>query len=255
MESIKDPEANKIVAELLQNIKVVLAEKLVGVYVYGSLATGDFYPKTSDIDMLAAISVDLKEEEFKNLKKMHEEFILKYQDWNNRIEVHYLSTKALKTFKSTTSKVASIRPGDPFQMIEVGDHWLMNWYMVREKGITLYGPSPKTIIEPISKEEFIDSVKQHTKSWNEWVKPMKNRKAQAYSILTLCRALYAVENGEQPSKKHAALWAEKQLPEWATLIKNAITWRESEVDVENDEENYNKTVEFVNVVRNRVLSA
>jgi hypothetical protein len=38
----------------------------------------------------------------------------------------------------------------------------------------------------------------------------------------MCRALYTLRYGVQVSKKQAALWAEKEFPEWATLIEHAL---------------------------------
>jgi predicted nucleotidyltransferase/L-rhamnose mutarotase len=247
------PEVTQLLQELLQHIKAVLGQKLVGLYVYGSLATGDFDRKVSDIDLLAAVSSDIEPDEFDALKTMHEDFAAKHPAWNDRIEVQYISTTALKTFKSKINKATVISPGEPFHTIDVGDHWLMNWYVVREKGIPLFGPPPTTLIAPVSKAEFIGSVRKHTQSWNEWVKVLRSRKAQAYSILTMCRALYAVKEGEQPSKEQAAHWVADEFPEWSEVVTNAMAWRQSDEDVENDEVNYPKAEAFVNFARDRIL--
>ena len=107
----------------------------------------------------------------------------------------------------------------------------MNWYLTREKSKTLFGPSPITLIEPISKEEFIQSVKDNARSWGKWVEGMKNRYAQSYAILSMCRALFSYKKGDQASKKEAAEWAQRELPEWSTLIQNAIDWKEAGIHV------------------------
>jgi len=247
------PDINELLDELLSKIKGIFGEKLVGLSLYGSLVWGDFDHDASDIDLLAVLTDDVSEKEFDNLKKMHDQFAIKHPDWKNRIEVSYLSTLALKTFKTKTSKATSISPGEPLNIKDIGKHWLMNWYIVREKGIALYGPDPKAIITPISKEEFMQSVRDHTASWNEWVKDMRNRKAQTYAILTMCRAYYAFKKGEQPSKIQAALWAKEQLPQWSELIDKALAWRKKGKDYAKDEENYPKTVEFVDFIRSKIL--
>ena len=222
---------------------------------YGSLVTGDFDQNVSDIDLLAILESSLNDQEFEQLQKMHQDFASEHKEWDNRIEVQYMPKLALKTFKTQENEIAVISPGEPFHKKIIGKHWLMNWYMVREKGITLFGPDPKTIIEPISKEEFIESVKDHAKSWGEWVKDMKSKGAQSYSILTLCRALYAVRNGEQVSKKQAALWTIKQLPEWSNLINNAILWREEAKNKQIESEaTHAETERFVNFVRDLIIN-
>jgi hypothetical protein len=120
---------------------------------------------------------------------------------------------------------------------------------VREKGIPLFGPSPKPIIEPISKDEFIRSVKANAKAWRVWINDMRTRKSQAYAILTMCRALYTYKNGEQVSKQQAAVWAEQEFPEWSKLIQNALLWREAWRDENVDHDaTFPETLRFVHLV-------
>ena len=254
MQATSHPEINQLLDSLLSQIQAILGKKLVGVYLYGSLVTGDFDTEISDIDVLAALSSEIDEKEFTQLQKMHTDFANHHKEWENRIEVRYLSLLALKTFKVQSSPIASIDPGEPFHIREVGKHWLMNWYVVREKGVTLFGPSPKSIIEPISKEEFIESVKDHTKSWGEWINDMHTRPAQAYAILTLCRALYSYTYGEQVSKKKAAEWAQTELPEWSSLIQNALIWRDDKREEQVDHNaTYPLTARFVHFIIDRIV--
>jgi len=92
----------------------------------------------------------------------------------------------------------------------------------------------------------MQAVQEHAKAWGEWIYDMHNRKSQAYAILTMCRALYAYKNDEQISKKQAALWAEKELPEWSKLIQNALLWREDWRNEQVDhEETFPETLRFV----------
>ena len=146
-------------------------------------------------------------------------------------------------------------PGEPFHFKEAGADWLINWYMVRENGRALLGPDPKTLIEPISKEEFIHAVQIQTKDWSEWVYHMHTRKSQAYAILTMCRALYASTHGEQVSKRQAAVWAEQELPEWSQVIKQALVWREAWRDEAVDHDaTFPETQRFVQFIVDKVAS-
>jgi hypothetical protein len=63
---------------------------------------------------------------------------------------------------------------------------------------------------------------------------MPQRKSQAYTILTMCRALYACANGRQVSKRQAAEWAADRYPAWAPLIQNALIWRSAEEEAQVD---------------------
>ena|SRR5947209_9438239 len=246
---------NELLESLLAQMQKILGKKLIGLYLYGSLVWGDFDYDTSDIDLLAALSSDLDEKEFEALQKMHADFADNHKDWDNRIEVQYFSLYGLKTFKSQATPMANISPGEPFHRIEAGKEWLMNWYFVQENGVTLYGPNPKTIIEPITKEEFLQAVEEHAKAWREYVKrTMPSRPSQAYAILTMCRALYTYKNGEQVSKRQAALWAEKELPEWSSLIQNALVWRDAWRNEHVDHyATYPETLRFVNFVIDQIV--
>jgi predicted nucleotidyltransferase len=246
----KNPAAhadiNELLEVLLSSMQKILGEKLVGLYLYGSLVIGDFDPTISDIDLVAALASDLDDHEFEVLQKMHDEFTHQHKEWDGRIEVCYVSLAVLQTVKTRTSLVANISPGEPFHMRETSFEWLVSWYLVRETSITLFGPAPKTIIEPISKDEFLGSIRAHVKAWDEWTYDMHHRNSQAYAILTMCRAMYTLRYGEQVSKKQAAQWAEKEFPEWASLIEQALMWREAWRDENVDHEaTFQDTLGFV----------
>ncbi|HUX86436.1 MAG TPA: aminoglycoside adenylyltransferase domain-containing protein, partial [Chloroflexota bacterium] len=81
------------------------------------------------------------------------------------------------------------------------------------------------------------------------------RNAQVYATLTMCRALYTVRNGDFVSKRQAALWAAREMPEWRSLIENALrAWRE---DWYNDQMDHQATLpdtrRFVNAVIDRIV--
>ncbi len=249
------PHVNSLVSDVFLRIRKVLGNKLVGLYLGGSLVLGDFDQQISDIDLVGALSSNVTDTEFHQLQQMHADFVAEHKEWRDRIEVCYVSTDALKTVKSRTSQIVNISPGEPMHRMESTKDWIMNWYLTREKSIILFGPPPKTIIEPISKEEYIQSVKDYVKSWEEWVKDMRDRYGQAaYVVLTVCRALYAYKNGDQVSKIQAARWAQRELPEWSDLIGRAIVWRETKNEEQVDDTTYFTMVRFVNSVRDQILS-
>ncbi len=242
-------DVNAMLDLLLAGIQKILGNKLVGFYLYGSLVTGDFDLESSGIDLLAATSSDLDETEFDALQKMHHDLAHKYQDWDDRIEVAYLSVAALRTYRSHASRIAIISPSEPFHIKDAGNDWLINWYLVREKGKTLFGPLPVMLIDPVSKAEFLHAVYEQTIAWHEWIRHTRLRRSQAYAILTMCRALYTLKLGEYPSKKQAALWAEKELPQWSSLIQQALVWREDWRNVHVDHDaTLPQTLRFVHFV-------
>lgn len=249
------PDVNRLLDNLLSQVRRILPEKLVGLYFYGSLTMGDFDHDISDIDLLAATSCDIGDREFKDLRKMHHDLAHHYSEWDDRIEVAYLSVTALKTFRSHKSQMAIISGGEPFHLKEAGEEWMMNWYWVRESGEALFGPPPKAIIATIKQEEFVQASREHAAFWGREIKIGQERKEQAYAVLTMCRALYTHKNGVPVSKKQAALWAQEQLPESSRLIQNALAWRGAWRDGQVDHAaTYPESVRFVNFVRGEILT-
>jgi Aminoglycoside adenylyltransferase, C-terminal domain len=54
---------------------------------------------------------------------------------------------------------------------------------------------------------------------------IRNREYEAFTVLTMCRALYALEYGDIVSKLVAARWARQALADrWAALIDRALAW-------------------------------
>ena len=102
------PDINHLLDDLLSRIRAILGDKLVGLYLYGSLVWGDFDHDTSDIDLLAALTSDLDAEQAGALKAMHDDIARTYKAWDDRIEVQYLSLLGLKTFRTQSTPMAVI---------------------------------------------------------------------------------------------------------------------------------------------------
>ena len=147
-------------------------------------------------------------------------------EWEDRVEVVYLSSRALKTFRTESSAAARISHGEPFHEIEVDSSWLIDWYQLREVGIALLGPSATSLVPVISSEEYVEAVRQHVIDWPDLVDEPLTRGDQAYAILTMCRGLRTSRTAQHVSKREAARWACKALPEHAQLIQDAVAWRE-----------------------------
>ncbi len=242
------PDINSFFSTLLLQLKAILGDRLIGVYLFGSLVWGDFEYGSSDIDLLVVTSSNITHNEFDKLDEMQKELAKTYSHAKEgMIEIAYMSEDALQTFKTKRSQIAIISPGEPFHIKDAGKEWLMNWYSVQEKGLTLFGPPPKTLIAPITKEEFIQAVRDYANTWRNRINELRGR--PAYEILTICRAYYTYKNGEQTSKKRAGDWTAKEFPQWSTLIENALKWRENwrsnQVDAEETLPEIKQFVQFI----------
>jgi hypothetical protein len=224
MES-SDPVAEELLARLVGGQKQALGDDLVGSYLFGSLATGDFDPGISDVDTVAVLHADLTRAQLVALKHLHRDIVEEMPWWEDRVEVVYLSSRALQAFRTESSSAARVSPGEPFHAIEVDHRWLIDWYQLRAVGTALCGPPATSLVPVISHEEYVDAVRQHMLDWTDSVEGL-TQGSQAYAILTMCRGLRTWRTGEHVSKREAARWACETLPEHAQLIQDAVLWRE-----------------------------
>ncbi|MEX1262644.1 MAG: nucleotidyltransferase domain-containing protein [Actinomycetota bacterium] len=135
-----DPSVGALLTWLVDSQQEALGINLIGSYVFGSVVTGDFESGISDVDTVAVIRANLKAAEVAALAQLHLEIVEEMPEWEDRVEVVYLSSRALKTFRTESSAAARISPGEPFHEIEVDSRWLIDWYQLREVGIALLGP-------------------------------------------------------------------------------------------------------------------
>lgn len=219
------PDADEVLAELLAGIRGVLGDKLVGLYLFGSLVTGSYVAGVSDVDLLAATSDAVDDGELEALRGMHQAIVARHPEWDDRVEVAYLSVAGLQTFKTRASRLAIISPGEPLHAVQAGRDWLLNWYLVLEANAVLFGPPPGEVIAPVTQADYLHEVREHARTWGQgWGLP-RDRGSQAYAVLTMCRALYTLRTGHHASKAHAAAWAQEELPEWTDVIREALAVR------------------------------
>jgi hypothetical protein len=248
------PDVDALIGRVQARLHEILGGDLVGLYLFGSLVTGDFDLQVSDVDFVAVTRDALDPKQLDLLQGMHRTLAREHPAWDNRIEVAYPSTAALRTFRTRRSTMAVTSPGEPFHTKEAGIDWLINWYVLRENGVTLFGPPPTTLIDPISGGELASAVFERVAAWRASIGESRHRNGQVYATLTLCRALYTFTHGELASKPHSALWAAEQMPEWAPLIHEALrSWREDWYDDQVDHAaTFAETVRFVVHVADRI---
>ena len=219
------PPPDQMIREVLKGARAILDSRLIGLYLTGSLVYGDYDPGVSDIDLTAVLTCDLTEPEFRALKQMHHDLATRFPAWDDRIEVCYVPASALKNVRTDLRRIANISAGEPFHWTQLRPEWLVNWYDLRQQGQIVTGPDPSQVIAPIARDEFVQCLVEHARSWNNWIDHMTRRQQQAYAILSMCRALYGVEFQRQVSKREAAIWAAERVPEWADLIRQVMQWR------------------------------
>ncbi|NIM95837.1 MAG: DUF4111 domain-containing protein [Anaerolineales bacterium] len=224
------PEINTLLHELLSNVQSVLGKHFIGLYVYGSLASGDFNPGRSDVDFVVITDGELPEEMHSTLESMHARITGSGLKWASKLEGSYIPQAAIRRYDPSNARHPALRMDGTFDVDFHGSDWIIQSHMIREQGIALAGPNPQILIDPVEPEDLRQAV---LGTLHEWWEPqldditlLRSNEYQAYAVLTMCRMLYTLEFGKVNPKTAAAKWAQQTLGErWAPLIEEALAWQ------------------------------
>jgi predicted nucleotidyltransferase len=223
---------NHILKLLLPRVREVLGGQFLGAYLFGSLANGGF-DNDSDIDVLVVTSTEISDETFSALSEMHARFAKTDSPWATQIEVSYIPKQAIRRFDPADMRHPHLDRGsrEKLYMLEHANDWIIQRYIVREHGIVLAGPDPKTLIDPVSKVDLKQAV---VDVWPIWIAPIledpsiiSKRGYQSFFVLSVCRVIYTVRYGEIIPKKAAMEWGKENLDKrWIPLIERAWEGRQ-----------------------------
>lgn len=222
------PAINTLLIDWAEGLRRSLGRKIVGLYLTGSLAYGDFVPERSDIDLEAVVRTPLTEVELRSVEQLHRETEARCPKWAGRVECSYVPLELMREL----TPPATPRPwwgfGTFYAEAPAGNEWIINHYILSRHGIALQGPDFNQLIPAID----LHLVRQASAKdlFQEWVPKidddawLSNSHYQSYLILNLCRILYTVIHGEPGSKKAAGQWAKTTYSEWKSLIEEAERW-------------------------------
>lgn len=209
----------KSISELYQGI---LADKLVGIYVHGSIAFGCFNLEVSDIDFLVVVRKEPKQEEKENLIKT----LLDLSDAApaKGFEMSVVMLNACRDFTYPTPFVLHYSNAhfercrenlrEYCQTMKGLDKDLAAHFMViRSVGIVLYGETVDHVFGDVRREYYLDSIKQDVIDADT-----KLHVNHSYYVLNQCRALAYITENRILSKEQGGLWALDKLPHHFTKL-------------------------------------
>jgi len=218
-----DPESAVYVEAVASRLRGVLGEDLIGVYLHGSGALGDFTPERSDVDVLAVSSRALYAEEKRRIAEDLKESALPCPAVG--LELHVVLSGALREpsvaprfeLRVTTDKSKGTervidgqgQAGDP--------DLLMHFAVIRERGRVLTGPRPSGIFPRIPRAWLVSAFIGELQ-WAE------QHASPTYQVLNACRAWRYLEDGVLCSKLEGAVWAKDRVTD-PSVIEAAIRHR------------------------------
>jgi len=143
------PELRSVLDAFVAGVQNALGRNFLGAYLVGSLATGDF-DLDSDVDFLVVTNAELGEQEVQSLQANHVKIYALECYPARHLEGSYISLEMLRR---------ADRVGiEPLWYVDNGstslerslhdNQWHVRW-VLRERGIALAGPDPKTLLDVV----------------------------------------------------------------------------------------------------------
>jgi predicted nucleotidyltransferase len=212
--------ARRQVTGLQAGIQTIIPDKLVGIYLHGSLALGCFNPRHSDLDLLVVIQRGLTVAE----KRQAIALLLQQSKTPHPVEISFLRRSDLRPWRYPT----------PFDL-HYGEDWRDRftqdlasgaWHrwnargqprrydpdlaahvtVLRARGRVLLGPLIAEVFPPVPREHYLASIRSDL----VWA---RERLAEnpVYGILNACRVYCCVREGRIASKAEGGEWVLERL--------------------------------------------
>jgi Nucleotidyltransferase domain len=133
----------------------------VGMYLDGSLATGDFSPDRSDIDFVVVTAGELSDAHLSALTQLHDHFAASDSPWATEIDGSFIPRDAFRRYDLARATHPHGQRGvGKLRLERFQSDWVIQRHVVRERGGLLAGPAPDTLIAPVSAAEIRLAVRE-----------------------------------------------------------------------------------------------
>jgi streptomycin 3"-adenylyltransferase len=214
------------VQRLVDALRAIVGDPLVGIYLHGSLAMGCFNPARSDVDLLAVTRGLLPSAAKRGLVAL----LLELSGQPAPLEISFLAHAHLHPWRHPA----------PFDL-HYSEDWRTPWEraqangdwggllaadacdadlaghvtVVRSRGIVLCGPPIAEVFPPVPRQDYLASVLADVLSPEFGLDAAPGSSAPAdpvYVVLNACRTLAYLATGRVLSKEEGGRWALQALP-------------------------------------------
>jgi hypothetical protein len=202
---------------LTRGLLSVLGDRLVAVYLGGSLASGDFCAASSDLDFLVVTRNTLSLEDLLAVELLHRDLLRRHPE-AARLEGDY-APLAYLVAEGTTAPVPGCERG--LFLPKVGELMLSadNICDMREHGVAFYGPDAREVLPRVSPEQVRAAVHEMLA---QGPAAIDTPQEVATAVLNLLRSACALDTGMPVTKSGGAEWGLLHLPaEWHPVIQAA----------------------------------
>ena len=250
------PELDAVLRELVDGAQAILGESFCGAYLQGSFALGDA-DEESDVDFLVVTHDEAGDDRAAELQAMHRRIYALETPWAQHLEGSYPRREALRRVDPARLPWLYLDNGATELVRDNHCNTAVVRWTLREHGVVLAGPDPKSLVDPVSADELRSEMLAAAREWADWAREphprfgpgAMSRRQQSLLVLSFCRVLHTLETGSVTSKPEAGRWAFGALDrEWASLIRRALDDRPDQwgqVHRQADERVVARTLAFV----------
>ncbi|SFJ76358.1 MULTISPECIES: nucleotidyltransferase domain-containing protein [unclassified Bacillus (in: firmicutes)] len=208
--------------------KIISKEKLIGVYLYGSLALDAFHPETSDIDFVTVMTEQVSEAEKVKIRELHKR--LYTHDLGKRMDGMYIPLGDVGKQNHEMSPYLYYSDGK----INEG-YWDINsvtWWMIKNCGITILGQKADELPYVVTWDDVVSTMKYNVEQyWSEKVKRpylFLSTEWVEFAVVTIGRIIYTLEMERIVSKDEGLQYMMKCFKEWEPLLQDVYRVRQKE---------------------------
>ena len=199
---------NAALDALVERVREVVGEDVVGVYLHGSLALGCFNPALSDLDVLVVEKRPLTAEQRQALAPLLARA--------GRIEISFLVEASLRPWRHPapydlhySSKAGLVGPGEDEDLAA-------HFTVARRAGVALLGPPATDVFPDVPWEDYEDSLRRDL-AWS------REHGTELYAVLSPARIWATLTGRAVHSKASGAEWALERAPEeFRPLLSRAL---------------------------------
>jgi hypothetical protein len=232
-------EVDRVVARYLALADAAAPGLVEGLYLVGSVALGDFHPRTSDVDFIAVSSAPVNEGSRQALASVHADVAA--EAGGPAFDGIYVTFDELK---HTPLNTAGPVHHDGLLTVGPGGRSPVEWATLAWHGVRVRGPDPTELAVHADATELtawtLENLDQYWARWITQSKDPATRTAMAmltdwgvaWGVLGVSRQHYTVATGRITSKTGAGRYAFGRFPaRWRGVIEEALRCRPEPVSV------------------------
>jgi hypothetical protein len=224
------PDLNVVLEHLIQSSSGILDGNFHAACLQGSFALGGF-DRDSDVDFLIVVHDDLSGTELEALQAMHAHIFSSPCVWAQHLEGSYIRKDVLRDYTLTGCDLWFLDHGSQSLVRSRHCNSAVVRCTVREYGIRLAGPDPRSLVELVPLDVLRNEVFTTITEWGghsllTGPQQINSLWHQAFVVVSYCRMLHTLRTGQLGSKLASVRWAMSQLDaRWAGLIARAWAQR------------------------------